>query len=160
MVTAGTHTTCSQAKPRRRADRTTPERKTTLARQILPNGSGNYFDPEDPTSRAPAKALNAFEPDQAHFWATHQGAELDLLMFKRGRRIGIEIKRADAPTITPSMRIALADLALDQLIVLYPGSRVYDLDRRVHVLPLSHLADGNHKAILGKLQRQPRTRRS
>ncbi len=95
------------------------------------------------------ETLNAFEPEQAYFWATHQGAELDLLLFKRGRRIGIEIKRADAPTITPSMRIALADLGLDRLIVLYPGSRTYDLSRQVHVVPLSHLATGDVLTMFG-----------
>lgn len=105
------------------------------------------------------EALNAFEPDQAYFWATHQGAELDLLLFTRGRRVGIEIKRADAPTITPSMRIALADLGLDQLIVLYPGSRTYDLDRRVHVVPLSRLAAAGAQTILRKSPRHARSRR-
>ena len=55
------------------------------------------------------------EPDEAYFWATHQGAELDLLLFKGGRRFGVEIKRMDAPTLTPSMRIALADLQLEHL---------------------------------------------
>jgi uncharacterized protein len=102
------------------------------------------------------ETLNAFEPEQAYFWATHQGAELDLLLFKRSRRIGIEIKRADAPTITPSMRVALADLRLDQLIVLYPGSRDYILDRRVRVVPLSRLAAGDLQALLGKPQRKAR----
>ena len=64
--------------------------------------------------------LKALKPDDAYYWATHQGAELDLLMFKRGRRIGVECKRMDAPVLTPSMRIALADLKLDQLIVVCP----------------------------------------
>jgi predicted AAA+ superfamily ATPase len=102
------------------------------------------------------EVLNVFEPDQAYFWATHQGAELDLLLFKSSRRIGIEIKRADAPTITPSMRIALADLRLDRLIVLYPGSRTYDLDKQVHVVPLSHLATVDSASMLGKPPRQAR----
>ncbi len=81
------------------------------------------------------EALRAVEPDEAYFWATHQGAELDLLAFRDGRRIGFEAKRADAPTLTPSMRIALADLRLDRLYVLYPGERRYDLTDRVTVLP-------------------------
>ena len=81
------------------------------------------------------EALRAFEPDEAYFWATHQGAELDLLAFRDGRRIGFEAKRADAPTLTPSMRIALADLGLDRLFVLYPGEKRYDLADRVTVLP-------------------------
>lgn len=103
------------------------------------------------------EVLNLFEPEQAYFWATHQGAELDLLLFKGGRRIGIEIKRADAPTITPSMRIALADLGLDRLIVLYPGSRTYDLDRQVHVMPLSRLAT-DPRTTLGRPPRLSRAK--
>jgi len=81
------------------------------------------------------EALRAVEPDEAYFWATHQGAELDLLAFRDGRRIGFEAKRADAPALTPSMRIALADLGLDRLFVLYPGEKRYDLADRVTVLP-------------------------
>jgi hypothetical protein len=54
--------------------------------------------------------LHAAAPDQAYFWATHQGAEIDLLMLRGSRRIGVEIKRSDAPSLTPSMRIALDDL--------------------------------------------------
>jgi hypothetical protein len=50
--------------------------------------------------------LRAVEPDQAYFWATHQGAELDLLMMRGPRRVGVEVKRSDAPSLTPSMRIA------------------------------------------------------
>lgn len=105
------------------------------------------------------EALNVLEPEQAYFWATHQGAELDLLLFKNSRRIGIEIKRADAPRITPSMRVALADLRLDRLIVLYPGSRTYDLDRQVQVVPLSRLAASDSASMLGKPQRDARRKR-
>ena len=83
--------------------------------------------------------LKALRPDEAYFWATHNGAEIDLLLFKGGKRIGVECKRADAPTFTPSMRIALTDLKLDQLIVVYPGERRYRLDKRVEVVPLAEL---------------------
>jgi len=83
------------------------------------------------------EVIKSFRPDEAYFWATHGGAELDLLLFKNGRRIGIECKRADAPTLTPSMRIALADLKLDHLYVLYPGERSYSLARNVEVVPLA-----------------------
>ena len=68
-----------------------------------------------------------------------QGAELDLLLFQKGRRIGIECKRTDAPTLTPSMRIALADLKLDRLLVAYPGKRRYSLSERIEVVPLAEL---------------------
>lgn len=83
------------------------------------------------------EVLKAVRPDDAYYWATHSGAELDLLLFKNGRRIGIECKRADAPTLTPSMRIALADLKLDELNVLYPGDRRYPLAPKVEVVPLA-----------------------
>ncbi len=85
------------------------------------------------------QVLRIAQPDQAFFWATHAGAELDLLMFKDGRRVGVEFKRADAPHLTPSMRIALQDLALDALYVVYPGDRRYTLAERVQAVPLSAL---------------------
>jgi hypothetical protein len=92
------------------------------------------------------EVLKALRPDEAYFWATHQGAELDLLLFKHGRRIGIECKRADAPVLTPSMRIALADLKLDELCVVYPGGKRYTLAKKVEVVPLAELVDAKSKA--------------
>jgi hypothetical protein len=86
------------------------------------------------------ETINLVRPEAAYFWATHTGAELDLLLMKRGRRYGVEIKFQDAPRLTPSMRIALADLHLQHLTVLYPGDQRYDLDRRVSVVPLADLA--------------------
>jgi len=83
------------------------------------------------------EVLKALRPDEAYYWATHNGAELDLLLFKNGRRIGVECKRADAPRLTPSMRAALSDLKLDELRVVYPGVRRYRLGERVEVVPLS-----------------------
>jgi hypothetical protein len=83
------------------------------------------------------EALKSFRPDEAYYWATYNGAELDLLLFKNGRRIGVECKRADAPTLTPSMRTALTDLKLDHLYVLYPGDRAYSLGKKVEVVPLA-----------------------
>lgn len=94
--------------------------------------------------------LNQLEPDQAYFWATHQGAELDLLLFVNGRRLGVEIKRMDAPTLTPSMRSALADLQLEKLIVLYPGSQAYDLGPQVRVLPIEVLANASLHTLFGR----------
>ena len=85
------------------------------------------------------QVLRIARPDQAYFWATHAGAELDLLMFKDGLRVGVEFKRADAPHLTPSMRIAMQDLALDALYVVYPGDRRYALAERVQAVPLSAL---------------------
>lgn len=87
------------------------------------------------------QALYHARPAEAYFWATHQGAELDLLMFKRGRRVGIEIKHADAPKLTPSMRVAMADLKLDELLVVYPGDKPYTLADRVQVIPATRVAE-------------------
>jgi hypothetical protein len=83
------------------------------------------------------QVLRIARPDESYFWATHAGAELDLLMIRNGRRVGVEFKRADAPQMTPSMRIALNDLALDALYVVYPGERRYRLGERVEVVPLA-----------------------
>jgi len=96
------------------------------------------------------EAIEAIQPDDAYFWATHQGAELDLLLFKNGRRLGIEAKRADAPALTRSMRIALEDLKLEQLVVLYPGPQRYALSDRVTVVPLAMVAEGGVAALFPK----------
>jgi predicted AAA+ superfamily ATPase len=79
--------------------------------------------------------LRTVEPDQAYFWATHQGAEIDLLMLRGSRRVGVEIKRGDAPSLTPSMRIALEDLRLSKLWIIYPGELRYNLNDRVTAIP-------------------------
>jgi uncharacterized protein len=87
-------------------------------------------------------------PEAACFWATHTGAELDLLLFVRGHRYGVEVKFQDAPSLTSSMRHALTDLRLDHLTVLYPGDRRYDLERRVTVMPVSELTATGAAAVL------------
>ncbi len=96
------------------------------------------------------EALKAAEPDEAYFWATHAGAELDLLLFKEGRRLGVECKRVDAPRLTRSMHIALQDLELDHLVVIYPGQRAYPLADRVMVAPLTQLAQGGEAILFPK----------
>lgn len=78
---------------------------------------------------------------EAAFWATHQGAEIDLVLRRRGALYGVECKRADAPRMTPSIRIALEDLGLERVVVLYPGSKPYALDERVDVVPIAALAE-------------------
>ncbi len=90
------------------------------------------------------ETIKAVRPEAVHFWATHTGAELDLLLMKDGRRYGVEVKFQDAPRVTPSMRIALSDLRLQHLTVFYPGDQRYELDRRVTVVPLAELATDPH----------------
>lgn len=86
--------------------------------------------------------LRVIVPDEAYFWGTHGGAELDLLLIKDGRRLGIECKRVDAPRLTRSAGIALQDLELDHLSIIYPGSRTYALADQVTVVPLEQVANG------------------
>ena len=80
--------------------------------------------------------FKAVAPDEAFFWATHNGAELDLVLLKHGHKFGVECKRVDAPRLTPSMRTALDDLQLDQIAVIYPGDRRYPLAERITAVPL------------------------
>jgi hypothetical protein len=77
------------------------------------------------------------EPDESYFWATHNGAELDLLLIKDGKKYGVECKRSDAPKLTPSMVTAMNDLELEKLTVLYSGDKTYRLGDRIIVSPLA-----------------------
>ena len=80
--------------------------------------------------------------DEAFFWATHQGAEMDLVLRRGTELLGVEVKRQDAPRLTPSIRIAQADLGLARVAVLHPGLKRYGLAERVEVVPLRELAVG------------------
>jgi len=79
--------------------------------------------------------------DEAYFWSTYQGAEIDLLLRHGDATFGIECKRGDAPRMTRSLRIAMADLKLERAVVLYPGDRRYPLDERVEAVPLTALSE-------------------
>jgi len=94
------------------------------------------------------EVFKSVQPEEGYFWATHGGAELDLLLIKDDRRVGVECKRVDAPRMTPSMRAALNDLTLDRLVIIYPGVQRYRLGERVEVMPLSMLRSENPKAVL------------
>jgi predicted AAA+ superfamily ATPase len=75
----------------------------------------------------------------AYFWATHSRSELDLLVMAKGKRWGFEVKYQDAPTITKSMRIAMQDLKLERLWVVYPGQTGYPIDEKIECVSLSQL---------------------
>jgi len=92
--------------------------------------------------------IRILEIDHPYFWATHQGAEIDLVFNKGGRMYGIEIKRADAPTMTPSMKNALEDLKLERIIVIYPGKRRYSIHKQVDVVPFDEIL-GGMKGLFG-----------
>jgi predicted AAA+ superfamily ATPase len=80
-------------------------------------------------------------PQECFFWATHAGAELDLLIVRGRKRWGFEVKRASAPTITPSMRTAMADLKLQRLFVVHAGKHSFDMAKNIRAIALSHLLD-------------------
>lgn len=82
-----------------------------------------------------------------YFWATHAGAELDLMVTISGKRYGFEFKYADAPGKSRSMKIAINDLELEHLWVIYPGDQQYSLDEKITAIPLEgivRLAEGEH----------------
>lgn len=81
------------------------------------------------------------DPRECYFWATHAGAELDLLVVRGNRRLGFEIKRTSSPCVTPSMRSALADLGLTNLDVIYAGDAVFPLAAKVRAVGLLSLLD-------------------
>ncbi|MGH9259723.1 MAG: ATP-binding protein, partial [Acidimicrobiales bacterium] len=78
-------------------------------------------------------------PEECFFWATHGGAELDLLIARGRARLGFEFKRTTTPSVTPSMRVALQDLRLSRLCVVHAGERCYPLDARIRAVALPQL---------------------
>jgi uncharacterized protein len=87
------------------------------------------------------QALHMAGAAEAYYWGTHAGAELDLLIFRGGQRYGIEFKHADAPAMTRSLHIALADLKLERAWVVYPGKESYPVHQKVQVCPLPELLE-------------------
>ncbi len=85
------------------------------------------------------QAILAAGERNAYYWATQGSAELDLLLNIQGRRYGIEIKYSDAPKLGKSMAIAMSDLRLSRLYVVYPGAKRYALSKNVEALPLNAL---------------------
>lgn len=82
-------------------------------------------------------------PEDCYFWSTYQEAELDLLIMKNGKRLGFEIKHTSSPKLTKSMRIALEDLTLDSLTVIYPGSIDFPLTEKINVVGLENYLQQN-----------------
>lgn len=79
------------------------------------------------------------ERDECFFWATHSGAELDLLVVRGRTRLGFEIKRTSSPKITPSMRHALSDLKLKRLDVIHAGDSSFPLAAKMRAIGFSRL---------------------
>lgn len=79
--------------------------------------------------------------EEVFFWATHGGAEIDFIFLRGGDRFGIECKYHEAPRKTKSMQIALDELSLSHLWVIYPGKKEYEVDKKISVIPLQKLRD-------------------
>ncbi len=83
-------------------------------------------------------------PEECFHWSTHTGAKLDLFVVAGARRYGFQVKRAEAPRLTRSMRSALETLSLERLDVVHAGTDRYQLAERVRALPAAELADTLH----------------
>lgn len=96
------------------------------------------------------ETLHTLRVDEAYYWATHNGAEIDLVVIKDGRMFGVECKRLDAPRLTPSMKIALQDLRLERILVIYPGTQRYKIADRIEAIPFKEVLRGDAKSLLYK----------
>jgi predicted AAA+ superfamily ATPase len=79
--------------------------------------------------------------DRCFFWGTHAGAELDLLVAEGSRRVGYEFKRTVAPSITPSIRSAIADLGLGRLDIVHAGETTFPLAKRIRAVSAHRLTE-------------------
>ena len=79
------------------------------------------------------------EPRECHFWATHGGVELDLLVVRGRRRLGFEFKRTSGPSVTRSMHVALADLRLERLDVIHAGESTFPLAPKIRAVAARHI---------------------
>lgn len=80
--------------------------------------------------------INVLGTRDTYYWATHAGAELDLMVMVKGKRYGFEFKYSDAPGRSRSMNSAVQDLNLEHLWVIYPGQQEYMLDDKISVIPV------------------------
>jgi predicted AAA+ superfamily ATPase len=80
-------------------------------------------------------------PEECFFWATHSGAELDLLCVRGRKRIGFEIKRTSAPKLTRSMQTAMDDLKLKKAYVVHAGKNTFRLSQKVNAVAAERILD-------------------
>lgn len=79
------------------------------------------------------------DPEECFFWAVHQQGEIDLVIFKNGKRLGFEFKYTDKPKMTKSVNQASEILRLDDVFIVSPGTHDFDVETNVHAVGLSHL---------------------
>lgn len=85
------------------------------------------------------QVLLSVRPSQAYYWATYSHAELDLFFIRNGKRYGLEFKMSEAPTKTKSMDIAIDNLKLDKLLIVYPGEKSWPVNEKIAVCPLDEV---------------------
>lgn len=85
------------------------------------------------------QVLLAHGDRESYYYATKRGAELDLLLRRRGRHWGFEFKASETPRVTKSMHVVLRDLKLEHLWVVYPGPSEYPMHDRITALPLNRM---------------------
>lgn len=85
------------------------------------------------------QVLSLYGEQGSYFWATHNGAELDLLLVRGQKHFGFEFKFSEAPEITKSMHVAIEDLKLHKLWIIYPGNKNISLDKKVELIGIDHL---------------------
>ncbi len=88
-----------------------------------------------------AVKIMRLKEEEVFFWGVHAAAEIDMVFQRKGRLFGIEVKYAQAPNITQSMRSAMAELSLSHLWIIYPGKESYPLDKNVTAISLADLKD-------------------
>ncbi len=110
-----------------------------LARHVKVGASFEGFALDEVTRHIGADRRECF------FWATHQGAELDLLVVRGSRRLGFEFKHTIAPSVTKSMRVAMANLGLERLDVIHVGKETYPMAPGIRAVAFERI----HKDIRG-----------
>jgi predicted AAA+ superfamily ATPase len=115
-----------------------------MARTILDEVLGFCPDYIQHQLAHPARDPNgrAYNRD-AYFWATHQGVEIDVILSRNDRLLGVECKQTNTPRLTPSIRLALEDLGMGCITVIYPGNKRLPLPDNVEAIPLEELGRGH-----------------
>lgn len=80
-------------------------------------------------------------PEEAFYWRTYTGVELDLVVMHGNNRLGFEFKRTVAPQLSKSLLIAAEDLKLSHLYIVHAGEENYPLATNITALALKRLMD-------------------
>jgi len=82
------------------------------------------------------------EFSEFYYYRTHQGAEVDLLMIApNGKKICIEIKLSNTPTISKGFFQSIADLQPDLRYVITPGGERFNRSDGLCICPLAVFLD-------------------